>query len=298
MATAYGDRLGKWRAPVEPSESSQRQDTVASPECEPVVEEPQPGLYYRLSPDARGGMVVTEVLYRRAADGRRVVLTRYVSGSRRNRRSCTCGLWRRAGACIHVTTVEWALAEIARARPLPSSCKTKDQHLFVCGACGGDALNGWRHGAALLCAPCLEERWLRERPTNEWQREADFCARCGLLATGLVRVGGARFCSRCAEDMRVQLPRLVFSLYRQIEACERFSRRCLRALGRRSREADLYAADLRHMLAWLRPQAVEVFRQQLARRVEARRSVPPVAAPGQPMGEATPVAFEGVPAAL
>jgi len=294
---AYGDRLQAQEASDQPAGPCEAEDGFALDKGELIVEELQPGLYYRLQPDARGGVVVTEVLRRRAADGRRVVLTRYVSGSRRNGRSCTCGLWRRAGTCYHVDSVEWALAKAARARPLPMSCREEDRHLFVCGACGGDASTGWRRGATLLCAACLEQRRLRERPAVEWQREAGFCARCRTLGTGLVGVVGARYCLACAEEVRAHLPRLVARLYQKIEACDRFSRRCLRLTGRRSQEADLYAADLRRTVAWLRPQAAEQFRQQLLRRLEARRSTPPVAAPGQPVGEATPVAFEGVPAA-
>jgi len=297
VTIAYGDRLQTQEVPVRPSGSSEAQGAFAPDASEPAVEEPQPGLYYRLRPDARGGIVLTEVLRRRAADGRRVVLVRYVSGPRRGGRSCTCGLWRRAGTCSHVCSVERALAESARARPLSLSCREEDRHLFVCGACGGDASTGWRRGSTLLCAACLEERRLRERPAFERQRETGFCARCGMLAAGLVGVVGARYCPACAEEVRAQLPRLVPQLYRKIEACERFSKRCLRRAGRRSQEADLYASDLRRAIEWLRPQAVEQFRRQLARRLEARRNTPPVIAPAQPVGEATPVAFEGVPAA-
>lgn len=297
MPSAYGDRLQTQEVPVGPSGSSEAQDAFAPDGSESAVEEPQPGLYYRLQPDARGGIVLTEVLRRRAADGRRVVLTRYVSGPRHGGRSCTCVLWRRAGTCSHVCSVEWALAEAVRARPLSLSCREEDRHLFTCGACGGDASTGWRRGSTLLCAPCLEERRLRERPAVEWRRETGFCARCGMLAAGLVAVVGERYCPACAEEVRAQLPRLVPQLYRKIEACKRFSQRCLRLTGRRSQEADLYASDLRRTVAWLYPQAVEQFRQQLARRLEARSTTPPVIAPAQPVGEAMPVAFEGVPAA-
>ncbi len=264
---------------------------------EPIVEELQPGLYYRMQPDARGGVVVTEVLRRRGAEGRRVVLTRYVSGSRRNGRSCTCGLWRRVGTCYHVDSVEWALAEAARTRPLPLSVREVDQHLYVCGGCGGDASTGWQRGAMLLCASCLEERRLRERPAAERQREADFCARCGRRVTGLVDLVGAQYCAACADEVSAYLPGLVSLLYRKIEACERFSRHCRRLIGRRSQEADLYASDLWRVLAKVRPQAAGQLKRQLLKRLEARKQGPPVATPGRPVGEVTPVAFEGVPAA-
>ncbi|MDQ7839419.1 MAG: hypothetical protein RDU83_00130 [bacterium] len=297
MTSAYGDRLQVEDGSAKSADSSEAYGLLASDEERPVVEEPQPGLYYRLHPDARGGIVLTEVLRRRGPDGRRVVLTRYVSGSRRNGRSCTCGLWRRAGTCFHLVSVEWALAEAARAKPLLSTCSEEDRHLFVCGACGGDASTGWRRGRSLLCTACLEERRLRERPAVERQRETGFCARCGMLAAGLVAVVGDRYCPACAGEVLARLPGLVARLYRKIEACERFSQRCLRLTGRRSEEADLYASDLRRTVAWLRPQAVEQFRQQLLARLKARKVIPPVAAPVLPAGEATSVAFEGVPAA-
>lgn len=83
MTSAYGDRLQAQEAPVGPSGSSEAQDAFALDEGKPAADEPQPGLYYRLQPDARGGIVLTEVLRQRGSDGRRVVLTRYVSGPRR-----------------------------------------------------------------------------------------------------------------------------------------------------------------------------------------------------------------------
>lgn len=297
MPSAYGDRLEAQEASGKPAELCEAKDGFAVDRGEPIVDELQPGLYYRVQPDARGGIVVTEVLRRRAADGRRVVLTRYVSGSRRNGRSCTCGLWRRAGVCYHIDSVEWAVAAVARTRPSPLSVREEDRHLFICGACGGDASTGWQRGAMLLCTSCLEERRLRERPAAERQRETDFCARCGIRAAGLVDLVGAQYCIACADEVCGYLPMLVSLLYRKIEACERFSRRCLRLMGRRSREADLYASDVRRMLVRLRPQAAEQFKRQLLKRLEARRASPPVATPGQPVGEATPVAFEGIPAA-
>jgi hypothetical protein len=162
---------------------------------------------------------------------------------------------------------------------LSLSCREEDRHLFVCGACGGDASTGWRRGPTLLCAACLDERRRRERPAVARQRETGFCARCGILAAGLVTVVGARYCPACAEEVRAQLPRLVPQLYRKIEACDRFSQRCLRLTGRRSQEADLYASGLRRTVAWLHPQAVEQFRQQLLARLDARKVIPPVIAP-------------------
>ncbi len=297
MPSAYGDRLQAQEASDQPAEPGEAKDGFVLGTGEPIVDELQPGLYYRVQPDARGGIVVTEVFRRRAADGRRVVLTRYVSGSRRYGRSCTCGLWRRAGTCYHVDSVEWAFAEVARPRPLPLSVREENRHLYVCGACGGDASTGWQRGAMLLCPSCLEERRLRERPAVERQRETEFCARCGRLVTGLVDLVGAQYCTACAEEVSIYLPRLVSQLYRKIGACERFSRRCRRLTGRRSQEADLYASDLWRALAKVRPQATEQLKRQLLRRLEARRQDPPVATPGRPMGEVTPVAFEGVPAA-
>ena len=118
-----------------------------------------------------------------------------------------------------------------------------------------------------------------------------------IRVTDLVDLVGAQYCVACAEEVCAYLPRLVSQLYRKIEACERFSRRCLRLTGRRSHEADLYASDLWRVLAKVRPQAAEQLKRQLLRRLEARRKDPPVAAPGRPVGEATPVAFEGIPAA-
>lgn len=297
MPSAYGDRLQAQEASDQPAEPYEAKDGFALDTGEPIVDELQPGLYYRVQPDARGGIVVTEVLRRRAADGRRVVLSRYVSGARSHGRSCTCGLWRRAGTCYHIDSVEWAFAEVARTRPLPLSVREVDRHLYVCGACGGDASTGWQRGAMLLCTSCLEERRLRERPVAERQREREFCARCRRLVAGLVDLVGTRYCTACAEEVSVYLPRLVSQLYRKIEACERFSRRCLRRTGRRSHEADAYTSDLWRALAKVRPQATEQLKRQLLKRLEARKQDPPVAAPGRPMGEVTPVAFEGVPAA-
>lgn len=297
MLSAYGDRLEAQEASDKPAGPREAKDGFALGKGEPIVEELQPGLYYRVQPDARGGIVVTEVFRRRGADGRRVVLTRYVSGSRRNGRSCTCGLWRRVGTCYHIDSVEWAFAEVARTRPLPLSVREEDRHLFTCGGCGGDASTGWQRGVMLLCPSCLEERRLRERPAAERQRETEFCARCGRRVTGLVDLVGAHYCTACAEEVATYLPRLVSLLYRKIEACERFSRRWLRLTGRRSHEADAYASDLWRVLARVRPQAAEQLKRQLLRRLEARKQGPPVAAPGRPMGEVTPVAFEGVPAA-
>jgi hypothetical protein len=197
-----------------------------------------------------------------------------------------------------VDSVEGALADAARTRPLPLPIREVDRHLYVCGACGGDASTGWQRGALLLCASCLEERRLRERPAVERQRETEFCARCGRLVTGLVDLGGARYCTACAEAVSSYLPGLVSQLYRKIAACEQFSRRCLRLMGRRSREADAYASDLWRVVARVRPQAAEQLRRQLLRRLEAHKQGPPVADPRRPMGEVPPVAFEGVPAAL
>ncbi|MGH8057043.1 MAG: hypothetical protein ACREOH_07365, partial [Candidatus Entotheonellia bacterium] len=199
--------------------------------------------------------------------------------------------------CYHIDSVEWAVAAVARTRPSPLSVREEDRHLFICGACGGDASTGWQRGAMLLCTSCLEERRLRERPAVERQRETDFCTRCGMLAAGLVDLVGAQYCVACAEEVCVYLPTLVSRLYRKIGACERFSRRCLRLTGRRSHEADLYASDLRRVLVRVRPQAAEQLKRQLLKRLEARKKDPPVATPGRPVGEVTSVAFEGVPAA-
>ncbi len=71
MPSAYGDRLQAQEASDQPAEPCEAKDGFALDKGEPIVEELQPGLYYRVQPDVRGGVVVTEVLRRRGADGRR-----------------------------------------------------------------------------------------------------------------------------------------------------------------------------------------------------------------------------------